>query len=150
MTIDRPFHIRPYAPEDHDAVVALWREVFAGDPPWNEPVDVIARKCAVQPELFLVARMEARLAGPVLGGFDGVRGWVHHLAVAPDLRRRGLAGELMDRIEARLLDLGCPKLNLQVRRSNLGVVAFYESRGYAVDEVVSLGKPLGPWRRASR
>ena len=43
--------------------------------------------------------------------------------------------------------MGCPKLNLQVRRSNLAVVAFYESRGYAVDEVVSLGKPLGRWRR---
>ena len=53
----------------------------------------------------------------------------------------------MDRAEEELLALGCPKLNLQVRRSNAGVVAFYESRGYTVDDVISLGRPLGIWRR---
>lgn len=147
MTADGAFTIRPYVADDHDAVVALWREVFAGDPPWNDPDEVIERKVGVQPELFLIGRIGARLAGTVLGGFDGVRGWVHHLAVAPDLRRRGVADALMERVEAGLLEMGCPKLNLQVRRSNLAVVAFYESRGYAIDEVVSLGKPLGRWCR---
>jgi ribosomal protein S18 acetylase RimI-like enzyme len=147
MSADGALTIRPYAAADHDAVVALWREVFAGDPPWNDPEDVITRKLGVQPDLFLVAHLGERMAGTVLGGFDGVRGWVHHLAVAPDLRRRGLAGRLMDRVEARLVEMGCAKLNLHVRRSNLEVVAFYESRGYAPDEVVALGKPLGRWRR---
>lgn len=141
------FAIRSYVEADQDAVVALWRLTFDGDPPWNEPHDVIARKQSVQSDLFLVGVLGERVAGTVLAGFDGVRGWVHHLAVLPELRRRGLAGLLMDRAEQGLLELGCPKLNLQVRRSNAAVVAFYESRGHSVEDVISLGKPLGDWRR---
>jgi len=142
--------IRPFEDADLEAVVVLWREVFAGDPPWNDPIDVVARKKTVQAELFLVGVVGSRVVGTVLAGFDGVRGWVHHLAVAPDHRRQGLAGRLMDRAEAGLLERGCPKLNLQVRGSNRAVIAFYESRGYRVDDVISLGKPLGRWQGVSR
>jgi len=81
----------------------------------------------------------------VLAGFDGVRGWVHHLAVLPTLRRLGLATQLMRAAEQGLTQLGCPKLNLQVRSTNADVVAFYESLGYAVEDRISLGKPLGRW-----
>ena len=146
---DHEFTIRPYLASDQDDVVALWRSTFAGDPPWNEPLDVIARKRSVQSDLFLVGSLRDRVVGTVLAGFDGVRGWVHHLAVLPEFRRRGFASLLMDRAEAGLLELGCPKLNLQVRRSNAEVVAFYESRGHRVEDVISLGKPLGRWNHGS-
>lgn len=139
--------IRPFEKRDRDEVVALWREVFAGDPPWNDPDDVIERKLSVQRDLFLVGLLDDRVVGTVLAGFDGVRGWMHHLAVRPNLHRRGIASRLVDRVEEELVAVGCPKLNLQVRGSNAAVVAFYESRGFGRDDVISLGKPLGPWRR---
>jgi ribosomal protein S18 acetylase RimI-like enzyme len=145
--IEQEFKIRPYRTIDRETVIAIWRSAFAGDPPWNDPKDVIARKESVQPDLFLVGLQGERVVGTVLAGFDGVRGWVHHLAVLPELRRRGFASRLMDRAEEGLLELGCPKLNLQVRRSNAEVIAFYESRGHSIDDVISLGKPLGRWRR---
>jgi ribosomal protein S18 acetylase RimI-like enzyme len=141
------FTIRPYVTDDREAVAALWRRVFTGGPPWNEPNDMIARKESVQPDLFLVGVLGEQIAGTVLAGFDGVRGWVHHLAVLPEFRRQGIASLLMDRAEEGLVELGCPKLNLQVRGSNAEVIAFYESRGHAVEDVISLGKPLGRWRR---
>ena len=144
---ENDFMIRPYLPADRDAIVSLWQSVFATDPPWNDPHDVIVRKRSVQPDLFLVGVLGESVVGTVLAGFDGVRGWVHHLAVDPALRRQGYAGRLMDRAEQELLDLGCPKLNLQVRRSNADVIAFYENRGHSIDDVISLGKPLGRWRR---
>lgn len=140
---DSEFLIRTYQVGDREDVVALWHIAFAGDPPRNEPNAVIERKQSEKDELFFVGVFGGRVVGTVLAGFDGVRGWVYHLAVAPELRRRGLAGQLMDHAEARLLEKGCPKLNLQVRTSNAAVVAFYESRGYAVDQVISLGKVLG-------
>ena len=146
---DREFTIRPYLVADEDDVVALWRQAFEGDPPWSEPHDVISRKRSVQADLFFVGILGERIVGTVLAGFDGVRGWVHHLAVLPEFRRKGLASLLMDRAEAGLLELGCPKLNLQVRRSNADVVAFYENRGHRVEDVISLGKPLGRFRRDS-
>jgi ribosomal protein S18 acetylase RimI-like enzyme len=135
--------VRPYRPSDHDAIVSLWRTVFPNAPPRNDPVRDIARKLAVQPELFLVALVEGRVAGTTLGGFDGHRGWVHLVAVDPGLRRCGVGSALMREAESRLAALGCPKLNLQVRGDNAGVVPFYESLGYRVEDRISLGKLLG-------
>ena len=138
----RPLCIRPYAPPDRDGVIALWDDVFADDPPHNEYAAMIDRKLGVQPELFFVACIDDALIGTVMAGFDGVRGWVHRLAVHPDHRRRGVGEELMRVAEVGLADIGCPKLNLQVRTRNAEVIAFYERLGYATDAVVSFGKHL--------
>lgn len=135
--------IRPYESKDQSQVVALWNEVFPDDPPWNEPASMIRRKLTVQPELFLVAHVTGEVAGTVLAGFDGVRGWVHHLAVRASYRRQGLASSLMTAAEKGLAALGCPKVNLQVRATNSAVVAFYRSLGYEVEDRTSLGKRLG-------
>lgn len=132
--------IRPYGPLDHDGVTALWSEVFADDPPRNGPDGIIDRKAAVQPELFFVATRGGAVVGTVVAGYDGVRGWIHHLAVAPRLRRGGIARGLMEHAERGLAALGCPKINLQVRATNAGVIAFYERLGYRVEDRVSMGK----------
>jgi ribosomal protein S18 acetylase RimI-like enzyme len=123
-------------------VVALWSEVFAGDPPRNEPRAVIRRKLDVQRELFFVGEFGGEVVGTVIAGFDGYRGWVYHLAVDPRFRRRGFGRELMRHAEASLKLIGCPKLNLQVRSTNVEVIAFYERLGYAIEERASLGKVL--------
>jgi len=69
-----PLEIRPYQAKDHDQVVELWSEVFADDPPWNDPDGMIRRKLTVQPELFFVALIDDQVVGAVMAGFDGVRG----------------------------------------------------------------------------
>ena len=51
---------------------------------------------------------------------------------------------MMDEVEVRLRELGCPKINLQVRSSNADVIQFYKALGYTVDDVVSMGKRLEP------
>jgi ribosomal protein S18 acetylase RimI-like enzyme len=135
--------VRPFASADRAQVVALWSEVFADDPPWNDPAAMIERKLRVQPELFLVAHEDLQVVGTVLAGFDGVRGWIHHLAVSAAHRRQGIATSLMHAAEEGLLQMGCPKVNLQVRATNNQVIAFYRSMGYEVEERASLGKRLG-------
>lgn len=120
----------------------LWGSVFAGDPPRNAADRVIARKLRVQRELFFVAESEGRLVGTVIAGYDGYRGWVYHLAVHPDDRRRGIGGDLMHAAERALRALGCPKVNLQVRAGNEAILRFYESLGYDVEERISMGKLL--------
>jgi ribosomal protein S18 acetylase RimI-like enzyme len=134
--------IRPYQSNDDAAVVALWKEVFHDDPPCNEPVAVIQRKLKVQPELFLVGIVDGRLVATVLAGYDGVRGWVHHLAVNSSHRQKGFGRELMHAAEIGLAKMGCPKLNLQVRATNATVVSFYRALGYTIEERTSLGKRL--------
>jgi len=135
--------IRPYGSEDQSQVIALWKAVFPDDPPWNDPVSVIRRKLTVQPELFLIGHVNDRIVATVIAGFDGVRGWIHHLAVHPAYRRKGIATMLMRSAEQGLEALGCPKVNLQVRATNTAVISFYRSLGYDVEERTSLGKRLG-------
>ncbi len=142
MSDSGAIEIRLFEDVDEDAVAALWREVFPDDPPWNEPSLVMAKKRAVQRDLFLVALENGALAGTAMGGYDGHRGWIYAVAVRPDLRRQGLGARLMAQLESALKRLGCPKINLQVRAGNETVVAFYQRLGYTVEERVSLGKLL--------
>lgn len=134
--------IRTYEPRDESSVTALWRDVFRDDPPWNDPKFVIRRKLAIQPELFLVGELEGTVVAAVVIGFDGFRGWIYHLAVVPEHRRKGFGRVLMSEAEIRLRRLGCPKVNLQVRVTNTGVIEFYRHLGYQVEDRVSFGKRL--------
>jgi ribosomal protein S18 acetylase RimI-like enzyme len=92
--------------------------------------------------LFFVAVLESAVVGTVMGGYDGHRGWVYSLAVQPQLRRHGVGSALVRHLEQALAGRGCMKINLQVRTSNAGVVAFYEKLGYAVEPIISMGKRL--------
>lgn len=132
--------IRPYIESDHAAVIALWRESFNYDSPHNNPALSIRNKLAFQPGLFFIATVDGHLAGTIMAGYDGHRGWIYSLAVAPRLRRQGIATALMRHAESALAALGCPKINLQVLPSNAAVVSFYRKLGYTVEERVSMGR----------
>lgn len=134
--------VRSFVAQDRPALERLWSEVFPDDPPANNPAGLIDRKLLVQPELILVAERNAVLVGAIMAGFDGVRGWLHHLAVAKSHRRQGIARLLVQTAESELKRLGCPKVNLQVRATNASVVAFYQSLGYSVEERISMGRRL--------
>jgi ribosomal protein S18 acetylase RimI-like enzyme len=134
--------IRVFRETNTAAVAALWATVFPDDPPHNAPAIVIPKKLAVQPELFFVAEDAGQIAGTIMAGYDGHRGWLYTVAVDPGLRRRGIGSALVRHAEAALRSLGCPKVNLQVRASNAEVVAFYRTLGYDVEERISMGKRL--------
>jgi ribosomal protein S18 acetylase RimI-like enzyme len=110
--------------------------------PWNDPHKDIARKAAVDDELFLVGTVGGVVVASVMAGYDGHRGWVNYLAVDPGRRGEGHGRALMQEAETRLAARGCPKVNLQVRDTNAEVLAFYERLGYVVDAAVSMGKRL--------
>jgi ribosomal protein S18 acetylase RimI-like enzyme len=133
--------IRPFRPMEGDQVVSLWHRCDLVRP-WNDPHEDIRRKLAVRPDLFLVAEEEGTILGTVMAGYEGHRGWINYLAVDPSRRREGLGLRLMGEAERRLADEGCPKINLQVRSSNVAVISFYERLGYRKDDVVGLGKRL--------
>ena len=139
MTVD----VRPFADADEDAVVALWHATGLTRP-WNDPHQDLARKKRVQRELFLVAEDAGVIVGTAMAGYDGHRGWVYYLAVAPDRQGTGFGKLLMAEVEAQLLALGCPKVNVQVRSGNEPVAAFYDRIGYSPDGASGLGKRLIP------
>ena len=133
--------IRPFQISDEEPVVQLWIDCGLVVP-WNDPHRDIQRKLQVQPEMFLVACSGDQIIGTVMAGYDGHRGWINYLAVHPQHQRAGVATRMMDEAETLLRAAGCPKINLQVRGSNAGVVEFYKRMEFKVDDVVSLGKRL--------
>ena len=136
-----PSTYRPYRLSDAEALVSLWT-LCGLTRPWNDPYLDIERKTGVDANGLLVLEDDSRLIGAVMVGYDGHRGWINYLAVHPDHRRRGLGRALMAAAEQRLAELGCPKVNLQVRASNQEAVAFYRRIGYSVDDVVSMGRRI--------
>jgi ribosomal protein S18 acetylase RimI-like enzyme len=133
--------IRVFRPGDEEDVIRLWtdcRLVF----PQNNPARDIRRKLKVNPEWFFVGEMDGKMVATCMAGYEGHRGWINYLAVAPPYRRRGIAARMMKEAESLLKSAGCPKINLQIRSSNSGVIAFYKRIGYAADDVVSMGKRL--------
>ena len=134
--------IRPYKPDDKRAVIKLWNDcgllVFHDDPSKD-----IQRKRKEHPELFLIALENKKLVGVVMGGYDGHRGAVNYLAVDTSRQHCGIGRLLMYAIEKKLIALGCPKINLNVRVNNKAVIKFYEKIGYLQNTGgISFGKKL--------
>lgn len=134
-------NIRPFHHNDTEQLVALWHRAGLISAT-NDPYRDIERKLLVAPDLFLVGELEGRVVASVMAGYEGHRGWLNYLAVDPELRRQGLGRLIVAAAEDLLRTKGAPKINLQIRTSNLAVIAFYRSLGYLQDEVVSMGKRL--------
>lgn len=133
--------IRSYQTRDQHSVLRLWRSCGLTQP-HNDPVKDIQRKMSVHPELFLVGLEAESLVATVMAGYDGHRGWLNYLAVSEEYRNHGFGRQLVEAAEKRLHNLGCPKINIQVRLSNTNAMAFYRKVGFQPDEVASMGKRL--------
>jgi ribosomal protein S18 acetylase RimI-like enzyme len=133
--------IRAFQLADEDDVIAVWRECGLVRAV-NDPHKDIRRKMAVRPDLFLVGIVEEKIVAVVMAGYDGHRGWLNYLGVLPGFRKLGMGRLIVSEAERLLRLEGCAKINLQVRTENQGVVDFYRRIGYAMDDVVSMGKRL--------
>jgi ribosomal protein S18 acetylase RimI-like enzyme len=130
--------------QDYATVLALWQAAGPGiHVSESDAPSEIAQKLQRDPDLFLVAEVDDRIIGTVLGGFDGRRGLVYHLAVDAAWRGRGIGSALMDAVEARLIARGCRKAYLLVDGEHPEVKGFYEGRGWEVMEVLALAKEFG-------
>ena len=133
--------VRPYLREDEDQVVELWQRCGLVRP-GNDPHRDIARKLAHSPALFLVGTISNDVVATAMAGYDGHRGWINYLAVTPARQNAGLGARIMATAEGLLQELGCPKINVQIRATNSHVLAFYDKIGFVEDAVTSWGKRL--------
>lgn len=133
--------IRQYSPGGKEAVINLWHTCDLTKP-WNNPEQDINRKLKDSPELFLVGTINGIIVASVMAGYDGHRGWIYYLAVDPDRRKQGLGRQIMAVVEEKLLDIGCPKIDLMVRKNNLDIIKFYKKIGFSHDEVITMSKRL--------
>ncbi len=129
------FAIRPIRDGDKEAVAKLWR-VCGLVRPWNDPLrDIESARANASSDIFVAVSEEGGgIAGSVMAGYEGHRGWVYYVAVAQEHRSQGLGERLMRHAEAWLASAGAPKVMLMIREENEAVRRFYEAIGYEVEE----------------
>jgi len=136
----REFHF----PTDYESVYKLWESMEKGVNVGRSDMPAeIEKKISRDPDLFLIAEADDCIIGSVMGGFDGRRGLIYHLAVAAPFREMGVGSRLMDEVEARLRAKGCLKCFLLVKNDNTEAELYYQRRGWKpMNSVHIFGKEL--------
>ena len=130
-------------PSDYPQVIDLWKHAGPGiHLRRSDDQDEIDKKLHRDPDLFLLAELDGSIIGSVLGGFDGRRGMVYHLAVATPFRKMGIGTALMNELEKRMKRKGCIRTYLLVTRDNLDAIRFYENTGWEQMDLLIYGKNL--------
>ena len=129
---------------DYESVFALWESIEKGVHTGRSDTPAeIEKKLTRDPDLFLVAEADGSIIGSVIGGYDGRRGLVYHLAVSSAFRGRGIGSGLMHELESRLREKGCLKCYLLVTQDNPEAEGYYQHRGWQhMDTIHLYGKEL--------
>jgi ribosomal protein S18 acetylase RimI-like enzyme len=138
MHHEEDMEIRKFQQSDRGTLIELWNNVFPDDPPHNEPSTVIEAKLAVD-DLIFVAEYDGKVVGACMAGYDGHRGWLYAVAVLKEQRRSGTGAELVKYAMQSLREIGCIKVNLQIRSTNTEVAAFYKALGFVTEERLNMG-----------
>ena len=142
---DEQVQVREFRyPEDYSAVRSLWENSGPGiQLRRSDEPEEIQKKLQRDPDLFLVVESAGKIIGTVIGGFDGRRGLIYHLAMDAAFRRQGIGTLLMDEVEGRLKAKGCIKCYLLVTTENKAAMRFYEARQWErMDSVYPYTKTL--------
>jgi len=143
--ISTSVHIREFQfPADYEQVYQLWGTIEKGvHIGRSDTLPEIQKKMSRDPDLFLIAESDGRIIGSVIGGFDGRRGLIYHLAVSAAFPGRGIGSRLMEELESRLRAKGCLKCYLLVTDDNFEAEEYYRRRGWQhMDSIHLYGKEL--------
>ena len=144
INLEKAFSIREYEhPDDYPSVYRIWESAGSGiHLRRSDTIQEIYKKVQRDPDLFLVAIIKGEIVGTVIGGFDGRRGMMYHLAVHPDFRNQGIGHNLVKELEIRLRQKGCLRYYLLVTKDNEPAIRFYEALGWEEMDLYIFGKDL--------
>jgi ribosomal protein S18 acetylase RimI-like enzyme len=137
--------IREFKVDDYAAVARLWMEAGLGFR-LGDDLDSVKVKIGRDPDLFLVGEEGGRIVGSVMGAWDGRRGWIYHLGVLPEARRKGVASKLIEELEGRMREKGVSKVNGLVYGWNKASLSFFTRSGYQVQAMKEVEKQLVHWK----
>ena len=139
--IMKEINYRLFSSKDKKSVLELWKtcNLIVS---WNDPEKDILRKSSVRDDLFILAEINKKIIATAMGGYDGHRGYIYYLAVLPEFQKKGVGSKILSVVEKKLLNIGCPKINLFVRNTNIQVKSFYKKNQYTFQESEIYGKRL--------
>ncbi|NVM19311.1 MAG: GNAT family N-acetyltransferase [Candidatus Lokiarchaeota archaeon] len=122
----------------YDEVIELWRRagINVGSTDTKEELERVVQQ---NPDLFLIGKLNKKIISVVLGGFDGRRGYVHHLAVGPDHQKKGYGKKIMNDLMSKFLELKVHKVHLFIEKYNKDIVEFYQNLGWEIrDDLIMM------------
>jgi ribosomal protein S18 acetylase RimI-like enzyme len=122
--------IRSGHPDDVEGVLALWHTVTDVLPSTTDDERALRTLLARDPEALLVGDDDGHIVATVIVGWDGWRGNLYRLAVAPASRRARLASRLVGDAERRLTAKGCRRIAAAVQTDEDHAVQFWTASGY--------------------
>ena len=131
-------NIEKFSMKFYEKVIQLWRNagISVGSSDTKEELERIVQR---NPQLFLIGKIDEKLISVVIGGFDGRRGYVHHLAVDPDYQKKGYGKLMMDELMKKFRELGVHKVHLFIEKHNKAVVDFYRNLGWDIrDDLIMM------------
>jgi ribosomal protein S18 acetylase RimI-like enzyme len=111
---------REFVMDDYDGAIALWSTVEGLEICEGDSREEIAEYLKRNPGLSRVAVAEGKIIGVALCGHDGRRGWIYHLAVAPEYRRQQIGKLLLDACIDGLRTVGLKRAIILVAGDNPG------------------------------
>ena len=130
--------IEKFSMKFYEEVVELWRKsgISVGSTDTKEELERVVR---LTPQLFLVGKIDEKIISVVIGGFDGRRGYLHHLAVDPAYQKKGYGKLMMDELMKKFRELGVHKVHLFIEKHNKTVVDFYRNLGWDIrDDLIMM------------
>lgn len=121
--------IRSAQAADLQAVLALWKDADA-EPSHTDDADSLGQLIAHDADALIVADAEGLVVGSVIAAWDGWRGSIYRLAVAPKYRRAGLGRRLLREAENRLAMLGAARLQAIVVETDVQATAFWRQTAW--------------------
>jgi ribosomal protein S18 acetylase RimI-like enzyme len=130
--------VRPARSEDHDTILRLWETCGLGQTTEDEWRAITSGS----PDMLLIAEEDGALVGAIVASFDGWRAFVYHLAVAPEMRRRGIGRVLIEEAERQLKARGARRIFALVNERNTEGIALCVATGYEPEGDVAFVKEL--------
>jgi len=123
--------IEQYSQNFYKDAVELWKRtgITITSSDTKDEINVMVTR---NPDLCLIAKIDERVIGVVMGGFDGRRGYVHHLAIDPEYQKKGYGKILIDELMKRFRKKRVHKVHLFIERRNKEVIAFYQKLGWEI------------------
>ncbi|MHA2282095.1 MAG: GNAT family N-acetyltransferase [Promethearchaeota archaeon] len=129
--------IQKFSIDFYDEVIQLWRNTETSITS-SDSKSEMERMLNRNPDLFLIGTLKDKVVAVVMGGFDGRRGYVHHLAIDPTYQRQGYGTKIMTKLNENFRQKGIQKVHLFVEKRNKEVIEFYRNLGWEIRDLTMM------------